>query len=160
MGYQMDARARWGTGRRALRIVLQLSRFALAAVFLFAAGAKLLTLSDFVANLANLVRDAWVWPVAIAVVAIELLAAALLASSRTARAGALLSSLLLVGFSAYALYYVYVLGGEALECGCFGGIIASQLGVATALRNLALLVPAALVFFFWPKRRETERVFN
>ncbi|HWW77408.1 MAG TPA: hypothetical protein VNZ44_18545, partial [Pyrinomonadaceae bacterium] len=49
--------------------------------------------------------------------------------------------------AAYALYYVYVLHGEPLECGCFGRLIASQLGVATALRNLALLVPCALVFF-------------
>jgi len=56
-------------------------------------------------------------------------------------------ALLLVGFSAFALYYVYVLHGEPLECGCFGGIIASQLGVKTALRNLALLIPALVVFF-------------
>jgi hypothetical protein len=44
---------------------------------------------------------------------------------------------LLIGFASYALYYVYALHGEPLECGCFGGIIASQLGVKTALRNLA-----------------------
>jgi hypothetical protein len=55
--------------------------------------------------------------------------------------------LLLTGFAAYALYYVYVLHGEPLECGCFGGIIASQLGIKTALRNLALLVPAFIVWF-------------
>ena len=52
----------------------------------------------------------------------------------------------LIGFAGYALYYVYVLNGEPLECGCFGGIIASQLGVQTALRNLLLLIPAILVF--------------
>jgi hypothetical protein len=39
------------------------------------------------------------------------------------------------------------LHGEPLECGCFGGIIASQLGVKTALRNLVLLVPVLVVFF-------------
>jgi hypothetical protein len=54
---------------------------------------------------------------------------------------------MLIGFGGFALYYVYVLHGEALECGCFGGIIASQLGVSTALRNLGLLVPALIVFF-------------
>ncbi len=49
--------------------------------------------------------------------------------------------------SAFALYYRYGLGNaEGLECGCFGGIIASQLGVTTALRNLVLLVPTFIVF--------------
>jgi hypothetical protein len=63
------------------------------------------------------------------------------------RLGALLSALLLIGFSGFALYYVYVLHGEPLECGCFGKIIGSQLGVKTALRNLGLLIPALIVFF-------------
>jgi hypothetical protein len=68
--------------------------------------------------------------------------------SRTVRAGALLAAALLIGFSVYALYYRYGLGNaEGLECGCFGGIIASQLGVTTALRNLALLVPTFIVLF-------------
>jgi hypothetical protein len=58
-----------------------------------------------------------------------------------------LAALLLLTFAGYALFYVYVQHGEPLECGCFGGIIASQLGVSTALRNLALLVPALLVLF-------------
>src|SRR3712207_6928198 len=60
---------------------------------------------------------------------------------RSARAGAALAAILLTGFAAYALYYVYALDGEPLECGCFGRLIASQLGVSTALRNLALLLP-------------------
>ena len=76
-----------------------------------------------------------------------IIAALLLLIPRTVRLGAILAALLLVGFSAFALYYVYVLHGEPLECGCFGGIIASQLGVKTALRNLGLLIPALIVFF-------------
>ena len=52
---------------------------------------------------------------------------------------------LLIGFSAFALYYTYGLHGEPLECNCFGGIIASQLGVTTALRNLVLLIPVVIV---------------
>ena len=51
------------------------------------------------------------------------------------------------GFSVFALYYVYVLHGEPLECGCFGNIIGSQLGLKTALRNLLLLIPALIVLF-------------
>jgi uncharacterized membrane protein YphA (DoxX/SURF4 family) len=132
-------------GRSLLRVLVHVSRFGLAALFLFAAGAKLFTLSDFAANLSNLVEARWVWPVAFAIVASELLAAALLLLPRTSRAGAGFAAVLLIGFAAYALYYVYVLHGEPLECGCFGRLIASQLGVSTALRNLALLVPCALV---------------
>jgi hypothetical protein len=133
--------------RRLLKILVYLSRFGLAAMFLLAAGAKLYTLREFVGNMANLVDARWVWPVTLAVIAFELGAAVLLVVPRTVRIGGMLAALLLVGFAAYALYYVYVLKGEPLECGCFGGLIASQLGVSTALRNLALLVPAALVVF-------------
>ncbi len=140
-------------GHALLRILVHVSRFGLAALFLFAVGAKLYTLSDFAANLSNLVASRWVWPVAFAVIASELLAAVLLLIPRTARPGALLSAALLAGFAAYALYYVYVLHGEPLECGCFGRLIASQLGVSTALRNLALLVPCGLVYFGLPRLR-------
>lgn len=139
--------------RSFLKTLVLLSRLALAAMFLFAAGAKLYTIRDFVANLTNLVEVQWVWPVAAAVIGAEIVAAALLLWPRFARAGAALSAALLLGFAAYALYYVYALHGEPLECGCFGGIIASQLGVSTALRNLAFLVPALLVFFLHPRLR-------
>ena len=131
-------------GRTLLSILVHVSRFGLAALFLFAAGAKLFTLSDFAANLSNLVRESLVWPTAYAVIAAELITVVLLLIPRTARLGALVSAAMLVGFAGYALYYVYVLHGEPLECGCFGRLIASQLGVSTALRNLALLLPCAL----------------
>jgi hypothetical protein len=65
---------------------------------------------------------------------------------------------MLMGFAGYALYYRYGLGNpEGLECGCFGGIIGSQLGVTTALRNLALLIPCALVIFGLPRLRSSEQ---
>ena len=143
-------------GRTLLNILVHLSRFGLAALFLFAAGAKLFTIRDFAANLSNLVAADWVWPAAFAAIAAELAAAVLLLLPRTARLGALVSAALLVGFAAYALYYVYVLNGEPLECGCFGRLIASQLGVSTALRNLALLLPCALVFFALPRLRRAS----
>ena len=134
-------------GRSLLNILVHVSRLGLAALFLFAVGAKLYTIRDFAANLSNLVAADWVWPAAFAVIAVELVAALLLLIPRTARLGALVSAALLLGFAAYALYYVYVLHGEPLECGCFGRLIASQLGVSTALRNLALLAPCALILF-------------
>jgi len=133
--------------RRWLNILVLISRFGLAAMWLFAAGAKLSTFHDFTFNLTNLVPEHLALPVSITVIASELLAAVLLVIPRTARVGALLTALMLIGFALYGLYYVYVLKGEPLECGCFGGIIGSQLGVKTALRNLALLVPTALVIF-------------
>jgi hypothetical protein len=145
-------------GRSLLRVLVHVSRFGLAALFLFAAGAKLFTFADFTANLSNLVAERWVWLTAAAVIASELLAAGLLLWPRAARLGALLSAALLAGFAAYALYYVYILHGEPLECGCFGRLIASQLGVSTALRNLALLIPCALVLFGLPRLRAARRV--
>src|SRR6266849_7037597 len=136
-----------------IRVVVHISRFGLAALFLFTAGAKLAILKTFAGNVAELLSSAsinyerWRWPTTIGVIAAEVIAAGLLIVPRTVRLGALLAALLLVGFSGFALYYVYVLHGEPLECGCFGGIIGSQLGLKTALRNLALLVPALIVLF-------------
>ncbi len=138
-----------------LKWLVYVSRFSLAALFLFTATAKLFTIRDFAGNVSNLVGLRWSWPVTVAVITAEIIAALLLTWRRTVRAGGLWSAVLLVGFAAYALYYVYILHGEPLECGCFGGIIASQLGVKTALRNLALLIPAAIVIFgHTHKRRE------
>src|SRR6185436_264613 len=141
------------TARRIFRVVVQLCRFGLVALFLFTAGAKLWILKTFVLNVAELLSashinyERWQWPATIAVIGVEIITAVLLIIPRTVRVGAVCSALLLIGFSAFALYYVYVLHGEPLECGCFGNIIGSQLGVKTALRNLGLLVPAIIVFF-------------
>jgi uncharacterized membrane protein YphA (DoxX/SURF4 family) len=136
--------------------LVHLSRFALAALWLFAAGAKIYMRNDpsesFFKNMPALVGDSWAMPVAIAVIAAEIIAAALLIWPRTARIGGIWSAAMLLGFAGYALYYRYGLGNaEGLECGCFGGIIGSQLGVTTALRNLLLLIPAALVVFGLPR---------
>jgi hypothetical protein len=139
--------------RKLLKILVHLSRFGLAALFLFTAGAKLWILTTFAHNVGELLSSAhinyerWQWPVTIGVIGAEIIAAGLLIVPRTMRLGAILAAVLLLGFSGFALYYVYVLHGEPLECGCFGGIIGSQLGVKTAVRNLGLLIPALIVFF-------------
>jgi len=141
------------TARRIFRIIVQVCRFGLAALFLFTAGAKFWIIKTFAGNVAELLSSShinyerWQWPATIAVIAFEIITAILLIVPRTVRIGAVLAALMLIGFSGFALYYVYVLHGEPLECGCFGGIIASQLGVKTALRNLGLLVPAVITFF-------------
>jgi hypothetical protein len=145
--------------KKATQVIVQVCRFALAALFLFTAGAKLTIIKAFASNVGELLSATgisqvrWMWPATIAVIATEIVIALLLLWPRTVRAGALLAALLLVGFSAFAIYYRYGLGNEeGLECGCFGGIIASQLGVSTALRNLAFLVPTFVVFFGYRKR--------
>ena len=141
------------------RVVVQVCRFGLAALFLFTAGAKLAIIKAFAGNVGELLSASgisqarWMWPATIAVIALEVVVAILLLWPRAVRAGALGAALLLIGFSAFALYYRYGLGNEeGLECGCFGGIIASQLGVSTALRNLALLIPTFIVFFGYRRR--------
>ena len=151
------------TARRIFRVVVHLCRFGLAALFLFTAAAKLWILYAFQSKVAELLSSMgwnyqrWQWPATIGVIVAEILTAALLIIPRTIRIGAVLSALLLIGFSAFALYYVYGLHGEPLECGCFGNIIGSQLGLKTALRNLGLLIPAIIVFFGSRIRSPTVR---
>ncbi len=135
----------------ALKWLVHLSRFGLAALFLVTAGAKLVIVKAFAVNVAELLAASgfnygrWMWPITIAVIVAEVITAILLLLPRTVRLGAIFAGALLIGFAGYALYYVYVLNGEPLECGCFGGILASQLGVTTALRNLALLIPVTII---------------
>ena len=103
------------TARRIFQIVVHFCRFGLAALFLFTAGAKLWILKKFAGNVAELLSSAhfnyerWQWPVTIAVIGSEIVTAILLIVPRTIRIGAVLSALLLIGFSVFALYYVYVL---------------------------------------------------
>lgn len=134
-----------------LKWLAHICRFGLAGVFLFAVVAKLYFLDDpkqsFFKNMSGMVPERWAVPIAIAVIFAEVIAVALLIRRRTARAGALWAAGLLLGFAGYALYFRYGLHNiEGPECGCFGGIIKSQLGVETALRNLTLVVPAIIVF--------------
>ena len=148
--------------RKIFRVIVHVCRFGLVALFLFTAGAKLWILTEFVGKVAELLSsmkfnyERWQWPAAIAVISLEIIIAALLIIPRTIRWGAVAAGLLLIGFSAFALYYTYGLQGEALECGCFGNIIGSQLGVKTALRNLGFLVPALIVFFGYRKSEPHE----
>jgi hypothetical protein len=150
--------------RKLLHLLAAISRYGLAILFLFTAGAKLWILGDFAGNVKELLAASginpvpWMWPVTIAVISVEILTAILLSLRRTVRAGALLAAVLLIGFSLFALYYVKVLHGEPLECGCFGKIIGSQLGVKTALRNLALLIPTLLVFFAYRRPSESTMI--
>lgn len=144
---------------RVVTWLVRISRYGLALLFLLTAAAKLAIVKAFVNNMSELLSasgfnyERWSWPATIVVILAEIVTALFLIVPRTVRLGALCAAALLIGFAVYALYYVYVLHGEPLECGCFGGIIASQLGVTTALRNLALLVPALIVWFGYRRTR-------
>ena len=143
-----------------MKWIVRICRYGLAALFLFTAIAKLAIVNTFVKNMGELLSSSgfdyqrWSWPATIVVIVAEIVTAVLLIVPRTVRVGALFAAVLLVGFASYALYYVYALHGEPLECGCFGGIIASQLGVKTALRNLALLIPVLIVWFGYRRTRK------
>jgi hypothetical protein len=143
-----------------MKWIVRICRYGLAALFLFTAIAKLAIIKTFVTNMGELLSSSgfnyqrWSWPATIVVIVAEIVTAVLLIVPRTVRVGALFAAVLLVGFASYALYYVYALHGEPLECGCFGGIIASQLGVKTALRNLALLIPVLIVWFGYRRTRK------
>lgn len=145
-----------------LKILVHVSRFGLAALWLFAAGAKIYMRNDpaesYFKNMPFLVGDRWATTVALGIIMAEIIAAILLIWPQAARIGGMWSAALLMGFAGYALYYRYGMGNvEGLECGCFGGLIGSQLGVTTALRNLLLLIPAALVIFGLPRLKRTEQ---
>lgn len=143
-----------------MKWIVRVCRYGLAALFLFTAIAKLAIIKTFVTNMGELLSSSgfdyqrWSWPATIVVIAAEIVTAVLLIVPRTVRVGASFAAVLLIGFASYALYYVYGLHGEPLECGCFGGIIASQLGVKTALRNLALLIPVLIVWFGYRRTRK------
>lgn len=145
---------------RLFKVLVWLCRYGLAALFLFTAIAKLVIINAFALNVAELLNASginyarWKWPATVAVILAEFVTVIFLIWPRMVKAGAALAGLLLIGFSAFALYYVYALHGEPLECGCFGGIIASQLGVKTALRNLVLLLPVLLVLFGYRRQRK------
>jgi len=140
--------------------IVRVCRFGMAALFLFTAIAKLAILKEFITKVGELLSSLgfdyqrWSWPATAAVIVAELVTAVLLIVPVTVRIGAVFAAVLLTGFAAFALYYVYGLHGEPLECGCFGGIIASQLGLKTALRNLALLLPALVVMFGYRRTRK------
>jgi len=83
--------------RGIIKVVVHISRFGLAALFLFTAGAKLAILKTFAGNVAELLSSAsinyerWRWPTTIGVIAAEVIVAGLLLVPRTVRLGGFLS---------------------------------------------------------------------
>ena len=120
------------------------ARLLLAAVFVAAAGAKLLdvsgtrqSVSDFgvPTPFAGLVGALLPW--------VELAAAVLLVVPATAWWGGLLALVLLAAFT--VAISVNLGRGRAPACRCFGQLAASPVSRLTVLRNVVLAVPALVV---------------
>jgi peroxiredoxin len=124
--------------------VLLVARLLLAAVFAFAAVAKLGRTAEtestgeafgFPVHLRR--------PVAVALPAIELLIAGALLPAASAPYAAVAATLLLAAFS-FAIARVLI-RGEEVECNCFGSLGDDRITRSTLVRDLVLLVPATLI---------------
>jgi peroxiredoxin len=125
-------------------VILVLARLLLAAVFVVAALAKLGRRAETESTLEAFgVGPARRRPFAIALPLAELaVAAALLPAASTPYAG-VAAFLLLAAFSVAVARTLR--RGEQVDCNCFGSLGPSKITGWTLARNLALLVPAALV---------------
>ncbi len=138
---------------RVFSVLVSLCRFALAAVFLYAAAAALNNPYEFVPNISSLVaRGRRAIVASIAIIVVETIAAILLLIPATARMGGWWAVVLLLSFTIYPLYYLHIFGGGTLECSCFGGIIASDRAGATIVGNVILLIMSAIVGIFYRRR--------
>jgi len=123
-------------------------RFALAALFFYAALPKITDPAVFATDIANyrLLPPALVNVFAVTLPFIELCAAVLLVVGIGARGAALLCTVLLLVFTAATAAAVY--RGLDIECGCFGKTEGTRVGWATVARDCAFLVPAFIVTIF------------
>jgi len=135
-------------------VLVSLCRFALAALFLYAAYTALTNPYEFVPNISSLVaRGQGAIVASIIIVLVEIVGAILLIIPATARIGGWWAAVLLVSFTVYPLYYLYVFGGGTLVCRCFGGIIASDRDAMTIVGNVLLLTIATTVALFYRRHK-------
>lgn len=125
------------------RLAIVASRVVLGAIFLYAAATKVPDMAAFATDVANyrLLPAALVPYAAVAVVGIEVVVGLALVTGVAARAAALVAAAMLLAFVA-GLSQALARGID-LRCGCFGG--EEPATWATVARDVAMLVPAALV---------------
>jgi uncharacterized membrane protein YphA (DoxX/SURF4 family) len=125
-----------------------LCRLAVAAIFLYAAFPKIADPVELARAIANyrLLPDALVVPVAVTLPYIELLVAVMLVLGFVTRAAALVAVVLLAGFTGATA--AAVVRGLDIECGCFGKSDGAVVSWLTVARDVAFLVPAAIVLAF------------
>ena len=132
-----------------------LCRIALVAVFLLAAIPKLLDPMTFAKDIANyrvffpLIGQSYIYPVAMFMPGLELVAALALLFGKWKRAGSLLTAGLL-------LLFIVLIGqayarGLNIDCGCFGRAgasiaLAQKVGLQKILENTLWLIMALFIF--------------
>ena len=121
-----------------------IARLALAAVFAVAAVGKFLDLEGSVKATRSFgVPDRLARPIGVALPFLELLAAVLLLPVGTAQVGAIIASILLIGFLAGMLNSLRQ--GQAPDCHCFGTFHSEPVGTNTIIRNAVLLAVGVLI---------------
>jgi peroxiredoxin len=125
-------------------VILVLARLLLAAIFAIAALAKLGRRAETESTLEAFgVGFAWRRPIATALPLVELAIAAALLPAASAPYAGVAAFVLLAAFSVAVVRTLR--RGEQVDCNCFGSLGPSEISRWTLSRNLALLVPAALV---------------
>lgn len=120
-----------------------LARVALALLFAYAGGQKLLDPSGFAQDIDHYrVLPAFlVGPVAVALPVLELVAAAALVTSRYVRGGAVLCAVMLSVFAGAMAQAK--LRGIDLDCGCFGSASKNLVSWGQVARNAGLAILSA-----------------
>ena len=131
-------------------------RYLIALVLLSAGGAKLLDLPGFVAVLQSYRFFPYqlIWPVAVTVVAVELLLALWLIWGRSPLRAAQGS---IAMHSVYAGWAIYMLsrGKPVLNCGCFGSLLARPLSWMTVVEDLVMVSLSVALYRLCLGRRQT-----
>jgi putative oxidoreductase len=136
-------------------LVASLARFALAGIFLYAAGTKVPDMGAFAESVANyrIVPAALVPAVAAIVVGVEIAASLALLVRPWARAAALVLATLLAGFTVGLT--ATLARGIDIACGCFGGSAPATWW--TVVRDLVLVALALGVAASSPPVRARSR---
>jgi uncharacterized membrane protein len=128
-------------------------RTLLGVLFLYAGIAKLADVRTFAADIANyrMLPAVVIGPFAALVPGVEVACGLALLSARTARAGALLATGLLVAFTIAAMQ---ALARDInIDCGCFGSVRA-PVTVLTVVRDVALVAVAVVAGLLAPGENE------
>ena len=120
--------------------MLRFLRYLISFVLLSAGAAKLADLSGFVAVLHSyrFFPAKIIWPVAVAVIAVELVLAFWLIRGRSLLLAAQASMAL---HGVYALWAIYMLsrGKPIFNCGCFGSLLARPLSWMTVFEDMVMV---------------------
>ncbi|MBV8098438.1 MAG: DoxX family membrane protein [Verrucomicrobia bacterium] len=143
-------------GRPILRIGRLLLRVSIAALFLFAAIAKLVDPSSFAQQIANYQLTPWPATAVLSVFlpALELCVGISLLLGRWESGALVWVAVLLTIFSGALLSAI--VRGLSIDCGCFGRSIENTGTLWPLIRNLALLAITGFLWFSRPRERSSQ----